>query len=410
MNFPRSQSPLRSLTLLAPTLLALACAPASPPPVGEETEMNQDAFATPKQLEDRTAGLSPLLASDDLELVAELPFPPGNVAVSDEGRVFFTFHPEGNRGSIEIAELIDGQPVAYPDEAFQKKAHTVLSLRVDSKGRLWLLDYGQLGLHRPRLSAIDLQTDQVVLEYDLPSEAAPFGSMLNDFQVSPAGDAIYISDQSLLRQDQAIVVVDLSGPSPVARRRLQNHPSVKNGPYGVFVDGDLVTLGHFIRPKYGVDSIALDQSGDWLYYASLNAGELYRVATFDLEYEESGLSDAELADRVEFVAETTMSDGIATDAEGNVYLTDMEHFALTRVSPEGELDLLLADERLRWPDGFGWAPDGHLYVTASALHEYLPDLIRTKDEMLDGGPYGIYRLMPQKACSDDQICRGAPGH
>ncbi|HKC52404.1 MAG TPA: hypothetical protein VKF60_16555, partial [Myxococcota bacterium] len=36
------------------------------------------------------------LGADALEVVANLEFPPGNVAVSASGRVFATFHPEGS--------------------------------------------------------------------------------------------------------------------------------------------------------------------------------------------------------------------------------------------------------------------------------------------------------------------------
>ena len=38
--------------------------------------------------------LSPLLPESVLEVVGELPVPPGNIAVSKSNRIFFTFHPE----------------------------------------------------------------------------------------------------------------------------------------------------------------------------------------------------------------------------------------------------------------------------------------------------------------------------
>ncbi|MGH8529022.1 MAG: hypothetical protein ACRETN_04140, partial [Nevskiales bacterium] len=55
---------------------------------------------------DRTG--TPELNAEVLELVADLPSPPGNLAVSADGRLFFSFHPEA-KPEIQIAEWRDGQ-------------------------------------------------------------------------------------------------------------------------------------------------------------------------------------------------------------------------------------------------------------------------------------------------------------
>ena len=70
------------------------------------------------RLEDRTT--APLLPAAALELVADLAFPPGNIAVSRTGRVFFSFHPGGDP-PIAVAELVGGKPFPYPDQAFQAR-------------------------------------------------------------------------------------------------------------------------------------------------------------------------------------------------------------------------------------------------------------------------------------------------
>ncbi len=61
--------------------------------------------------EDRTG--EPELPASALEVVADLDLPPGNIAVSADGRVFFSFHPEA-RPPVQVAELVDGEPVPYP--------------------------------------------------------------------------------------------------------------------------------------------------------------------------------------------------------------------------------------------------------------------------------------------------------
>ncbi|MBL8152433.1 MAG: hypothetical protein JNN15_21110, partial [Blastocatellia bacterium] len=47
---------------------------------------------------------TPLLPEASVEIVAKLDEPPGNLAVSKEGRVFFTYHAE-SRPEIKVLEL-----------------------------------------------------------------------------------------------------------------------------------------------------------------------------------------------------------------------------------------------------------------------------------------------------------------
>ena len=397
---------MRHTALAALTLTLLACTAETADVAQQEDEL----ISCGQRLDDRTAGLTPLLDDGQLEVVAELPYPPGNVTLSGSGRLFFSFHPEGNKSDIQVAELVDGEVVPFPSAAFQEKLHSVLSIRIDRLGRLWMLDYGDYGLHRPRLFAFDVESGELLIDYSVPRSASGLGSMFNDFQVSPDGNTVYIADQSTLAQDQAIVVIDFGREHPIARRRLHKHESVRGGDYDVFIDDRRVKVGGVVCPGYGLDAIAIDQSGDSLFYASLNSGEMYRVSTFDLRYQDSLLLDEQLAAQTEHFADITMSDGIATDHAGHIYLTDMEHSALMRVNAAGDLEMLIQSERLRWPDGLGWGPDGHLYVTASALHEYLPELVRSDQDIARGAPYHILRLLPQSACNGDVDCTGTVGH
>lgn len=390
-------------------LVILALAACASEPVAQQE--GEQIACHDERLEDRTADLKPLLGGDALEIVAELPYPAGNVAVAKDGRLFFSFHPQGNKGDIKVAELVDGEAVAYPDEDFQDDLEAVLSVRIDEQNRLWMLDYGgNLAAKPARLYAIDLASDEVVFQYKFPREAAGVGSNLNDFQVSPDGKAIFISDQSLIAQKQALVVVDLDREIPIARRRLREHASVKDGGFDLHVGDRRITLAGLLCPRYGVDGVALDATGEFLYYSALNSGELFRIRTTDLRYEKSGLLDDALAQRVEKVADITATDGMTSDAAGHVYLTDMEHSAIVRVAPDGRLDVLVQDERLRWPDGFSWGPDGYLYMTASDLHDILPDAIVTSSEIAERAPYHIFRIQPQTACSAEQQCHGRIGH
>lgn len=354
-------------------------------------------FGGGERLEDRTG--APLLPGSALEKVVDLAHPPGNIAVSTTGRVFFTLHPDGNPPA-KVLELLDGKPVAYPSMEFQNgevEPHfqSILSIRIDRQGRLWTLDYADYGRGQPRLLAFDLKTNEVVHRYDFPSEVAGFLSMLNDLQVSPDGKKIYIAETSPILQQPALVVYDIERQH--SRRVLEGHPSVQSENYIIQAPGrDMIVYGLYTM-RIPVDSIALDTRGEWLYYGPVTGSRLYRVRAADLNDESLGA--AALGAKVEDFAPKTLSDGITIDTDDSIYLSDMEHSAIVRLDQERRLMSLLKDQRLRWPDGFSWGPDGWLYVTCSALHHVL---FVSGDHMLANAPYQIYRFKPGAS--------GVPGH
>lgn len=347
---------------------------------------------------DRTG--APRLQARVLEVVANLPTPPGNVAVSAGGRVFASLHPEA-RPRMKIVEIVDGQPRPWPSEAFQSAAgdprwfRNVISLRIDRQGRLWTLDNGEHGIHPGRLLAFSLETGEVVHEYEFPRHIAGLGSHLNDFQVSADGRHVYIAEASFFGKTPALVVYDAVEES--ARRVLENHPAVTAQRFTPVVQGRSMVAFGLVSIRPGVDSIALDPRGEWLYFAPVTNLSMYRVRTADLL--NASLPAAELAGKVETWADKTMSDGITMDSAGTLFLTDPEHSAIVLLRQDQTLETLLKDDRLRWPDGFSWGPDGWLYVSCSALHQIIGRPPWTYD---DHAPYQIFRFKPGT--------RGIPGH
>ena len=355
-------------------------------------------FGHGARLEDRTG--PPTLPATALEVVANLDYPPGNIAVSAAGRVFFTFHPDG-QPPIKLAELVDGRPVPYPSDAFQHPAagtphfQSVLAVRIDQQGRLWVLDYADYGIGQPRLLAFDLVTNGLVHRYDFPSDVAGFLSMLNDFQVDPRGETIYIAESSPIRQRPALIVYDVVRRT--SRRVLDGDPSVQSGPYLIQAPGrDMIAYGLYAL-KIGVDSIALDRRGEWLYYGAVTADRMYRIATRDLN--DASLSPLALSAKVENFAPKPLTDGLTTDAQDNIYLSDMEHSAVLTLDPDRHLTTLVKDARLRWPDGFSFGPDGWLYVTCSSLQDVL---FVSAAHMRAHAPYQIFRFQPGPAAAPGQ--------
>ena len=330
----------------------------------------------------------PALGADALELVAELPHPPGNITVSPSGRVFATYHPEG-APPISVFEIVAGKPVAYPPGGLpgDLQYQTVLSLRADRNNRLWVLDYGRYGFGTARLLAFDLATGALVHRHDFPSKIALHGSMLNDFVVSPDGKMIYIADASLFAQIPSIIVYNVA--TQKSRRLLEGHVSVLAEDYAPVVQGQRMEFFGLFTVRPGVDSIALDDPGFWLYFGPVTSNYLYRVPTAALL--DPKLSWQDLEARVERFGEKTMSDGIAIDANDTVYLSDLEHSAIVALDQDRTLRTLVKDERLRWPDGFAFGPDGYLYVTCSALHQVI---LKSAGEIASHAPYQIWRFRP----------------
>lgn len=356
------------------------------------------AYFTNGQFPDLTS--TPLLPSTELEIVAELPSPPGNIAVADNGRIFFTFHPEAGP-EINVAEWRDGVAHAFPDRQWQpggehnKALNEVLSLRLYNN-ELWLLDNGRHGLSHVRFLAFDINSGELLQEYRFPRNVFPLGSHANDFRISPDGRFFYITDASLIARTPALVVFDRQQQD--SWRHLHDSYTVAAGDYQPVVQGRAMTLFNAFTVNPGVDGIALDQQGEWLYFAGISAEQLYRVKTVDLQNKQ--LPYATLESRVEALGAKTMTDGMAMDASGNVYLSDLEHSAIVRRTPDGELQTLLRSADLRWPDGFSLAADGYLYVTCSALHQVIGV---PREDMKARGPFQIYRFHLGRA---EQIVAG----
>jgi sugar lactone lactonase YvrE len=351
------------------------------------------------RLEDRTG--TPELPSSALEVVAELDHPPGNVAVSRAGRVFLTLHPQGDP-PMKVVELVGGKPVPFPDEAFQHSRNgapffdSPLALRVDRQDRLWTLDFARYGRGQPRLLAFDLATNRVVHQYDFPSRTAGFLSMLNDFQVDPRGEHVYIAETSPIRQSPALIVYDVARRT--ARRVLEGDRSVTAGDYVIQTPERAIEILGILPVRIGVDSITLDDRGEWLYYGPFSGDRLYRIATRHLH--DASLAPDALAKKVEDFAPKTISDGLSIDGADTVYVSDPEHGAILALGPDRKLHTLLKDPaRLRWPDGFSFGPDGWLYVTCSALQHVM---FRTSASVRDHAPYHVFRFRPGHA--------GVPGH
>ena len=340
---------------------------------------------------------TPLLAEQALEEVLQYPEPIGNVAASADGRLFFTVHPESRPEGNKLLEWADDAAVPFPNGTVQPHLFdTVLGIAIDRQNRLWTIDSGNHGFRVARLIAFDLATGSVVHDHEFRPEIAPRGSFLQDLQVSADGLTVFVADASIWRKSPAIIVYDVETRS--ARRVLESHTSVEAQNYRIQTPvRDMSFAGGLVDLKAGVDGIALDTDNDWLYIAAMNNSDLYRVSVRDLL--DPTLPSRQLENDVEQFSNKPLSDGLSADLDGNIYITDVEHGSVMRVTPDRQLETVIRSPAIRWADALSFGTDGWLYLADSAI----PDQIfRSRSTIAAKGPYSIYRFRPGS--------QGVPGH
>jgi sugar lactone lactonase YvrE len=323
-----------------------------------------------------------------LEIVVTSPEPIGNLAVSASGRVFYTIHPESRPSGPKLLEWVDGEPKAFPSADAQMRFETPLGIAIDRQNRLWVIDHGNHGFGHPRLLAFDIETGAVVHDRELGASVAELGSFLQDLQVDSTGKHVFIADVSFWRKNPGLVVYEVESGN--ARRVLESHASVSAQSWLIRnPTKDMKFFGGLVVLKPGVDGIAIDRSDQWVYYAAMAHDTMYRVEVADLLDE--SLSPGALGARVQALGAKPLNDGLSTDVEGNVLITDVEHGAVVRMTPAGELTTLVRTNRIRWADALSYGPDGWLYVADSAI----PDqMLRSKSHMKANAPYHIFRFKP----------------
>ena len=319
-------------------------------------------------------------ASDALTQVATFEQQVTGVAVSPQGRIFVNFPRWEQDVEVSVAEVMkDGSLKPYPDAGWNAWRNAkplsngdhwvcVQSVTVDPQGFLWVLDPAAPGNAfnldgGPKLVKVDLATDKVVQVVRFGRDTIPQGSYLNDVRVSPDGRWAYITDSGVRG---ALLVVDLRTGKP--RRVLDGHPSTQVEP-GVIVhtDGQELRRPDKREVKFSADGIALDRQGRFLYWQALTGKTLYRLPTNMLT--DPTVAPARLAAAVTKVGTTGVADGLWMDAKGNIWVTSPEEDALKLRAPDGTMQTVVQDKRLRWPDSLAEGPDGAIYVTSSRIQD-----------------------------------------
>lgn len=321
-----------------------------------------------------------------LELVADFGHQVTGVTVSEDNRIFVNFPRWTEDTAVSVGELVNGEVKPYPDEEWNawrnaKKDEIapddhwvcVQSVVADGRGSLWVLDpaapaQAQMVAKGPKLVQIKLADDSVGQVIAFDEDAAPQGSYLNDVRFSNDGKYAFITDSGA---QGALLVVDIAAGKSV--RVLDGHPStqVKKG-LNVTADGAVLRRPDGRGVEFSADGIELSQDGKYLYWQAIKGDDLYRIPTAALLG--AGFAGEDVANDVEAYGKNGVNDGLLI-ARGTdlMYLTSVQDKSIKvrdlAQGPSAEAQVVVQDERLRWPDTFSQGPDGTIYVTTSHIQD-----------------------------------------
>lgn len=318
------------------------------------------------------------------------------VAVAHSGRLFTNYPLWKGPHKYDVVEVTaTNSAIPFPNAEWnswkpgddgKNKWVCVQAVYVDDANNLWVLDpaapyINGVYQHAYKLVKFNLQTNSIERIYRF-NYVADKGSYLNDVRVDTALNFAYITNSS----EGGIVVVDLT--TGKMRQVLQGDPSVIASPfYKLTFFGKQLKYDNGQPVTFNSDGIALTPDGTFLYYKPLSDDRLYRIATKYLR--NFSLTAAELSKHVQFMGHYTTTDGMIFDKKGNLYFGDLEHFRIMRILPNGNMEQVVQDPRLIWPDSYSISPDGYLYVSCSQI-QLQPEYNLTDSQ--PPTPYTIYKI------------------
>ena len=339
------------------------------------------------------------------ELRQAIPWGPGGMVFTPKGDCIVSCHqffdpPPPWR--VVILKKGSDQWEPYPTEGMnngtlapQLNLDAVLGLAIDADGVLWMLDNGRRNEVPPKVVAWDTVKNTFKKVVDLTA-AVRSTSFLCNIVVDPNEPFLYISDPAN-GADAALIVVDLN--TNLARRLCEGDYHVRPSQgVDLVVQGQPVEVrrpdGFTVRPLGGLNPIAIDPKGRWLFFGPMNGRNLYRIETKYLR--DIAISPQEIVERIETYSIKPVTDSIAVDSRGTVYFADIGQNTIGYVSEDDkkkEYHLLVnpPDPRLLWPGGLFLDNNGMLNLFSKQLH-LTPLYNGGKSSVV--GPFPIFRIRP----------------
>ncbi|HNQ92318.1 MAG TPA: L-dopachrome tautomerase-related protein [Alphaproteobacteria bacterium] len=337
-----------------------------------------------------------------LEVVAQLDQRPANLAVTSDGDIIVSLHPFDNPSTQLLMIKSDGTQDPFPSKEWNSGQPdlnglgfvNVIGVRCTPSDEVIALDIGDKD-HAPRMVFFNLGVQQATREVYIPRDFTTDQSFLQDFAYDWEKDRAYIADmgQADLSAPAHPALIDVAPSAGWVRRVLPDFEEFMPPEKPLEIGGKVLRIekdGKEIPVRAALNSITIDPQMDWLYFAPMGEGKLYRVPisrVSDMTY-----SKDDILKRLEVVSDKKpASDGITVDSAGNVYVAAIGKGEIGVITPDGEYKTYIKDDRLDWVDGFSFGPDGYLYATVSQL-DRAPFFNKGEDKSQK--PFLIVRFKP----------------
>lgn len=326
--------------------------------------------------------LAQVAAQEDPRVINQLTLetPVNGVSTTPEGRLFLLYaRVDGSKGPT-VVEWKNDTAIPYPNLEWNSYAagkdpatHLIRinSQRIGPDGQLWLVDTGSPSFGQPvilpqgpKLVVVDVNTNEVSRVYNM-GNVTKSTSLLDDVRFNVAAGKAYLTDAGA----PALIVMDLTTGDAI--RVLENDISTSAS---MPTSGEGVLLG---KLGGGYTYIYADQhevspDGKWYYYQPASGG-MHRIETKYLNdaYYNSSLASI-LSQYVQPYALTPSTGGTAIDAEGNIYVSDVDRQAIMKIWPNGTMTTLVRDSRLLWVDAMWIDTQKRLWMPAAQLNRGIP--------------------------------------
>lgn len=344
----------------------------------------------------------------NMEIIAKIS-PPNpdmsGIAVSSDNRVFLGFprHAD-NHKEFALAELIDGQPVPFPDKEYvcpsaKPYANWLVSphgMYMDKNDVLWVLDDGkragqqQIPEGAAKVVAIDIRYRKVLHTLIISKPVLSDDSHYNDLRVDLThGEkgTVYIANSGF-GERYSLVLIDVA--SGKCREVLLNHDATSpEAGFMGFLEGSphVYDFKKQTFPNGGADGISLSPDSKKLYWTTITGRKLYSLPTDLLS--DFNCSNQQISEAVQFEGEHPACDGLAEDENGNIYFGSFEQQSIIQRLPDGSYKLLVHDkDNFVWLDGLAYR-NGYVYVTLGQWNR-LPGFNGGKD--LRKPPYLVVKI------------------